>query len=201
MTLDGLLSQLEDTSLRAAKIAEGLEQMTLVVDFEQDEESRKASYRDGREVLRPLMEAENGSTMPVYYAVGNSHLDLAWLWPFQETIRKTARTFAAQLRHMEEYPEYKFIQSQPASYEMCKKYYPELYERIKEAVKRGQWIADGAMYVEPDTNMASGESLIRQLIYGKRFYKEEFDVDSEILWLPDTFGYTSALPKISKRLK
>lgn len=196
MTLDGLLSQLEDTSLRAAKIAEGLEQMTLVVDFEQDEESRKASYRNGREVLRPLMEAENGSTMPVYYAVGNSHLDLAWLWPFQETIRKTARTFAAQLRHMEEYPEYKFIQSQPASYEMCKKYYPELYERIKEAVKRGQWIADGAMYVEPDTNMASGESLIRQLIYGKRFYKEEFDVDSEILWLPDTFGYTSALPKI-----
>lgn len=196
VTLDGLLSQLDDTSLRAAMIAEGLEQMTLVIDFEQNEEKRKESYRAGREVLRPLMEAENGSTMPVFYAVGNSHLDLAWLWPFQETIRKTARTFAAQLRHMEEYSEYKFIQSQPASYEMCKKYYPELYARIKEAVKRGQWIADGAMYVEPDTNMTSGESLIRQLLYGKRFYKEEFDVDSEILWLPDTFGYTNALPKI-----
>lgn len=195
-TLDGLLSQLDQTSLRAAKIADALEQMTLAVDFEQSPEKRDESYKAGREVLRPLMEAENGSTMPVYYAVGNSHLDLAWLWPLHETYRKTARTFAAQLRHIEEYPEYKFIQSQPASYEMCKKYYPELYARIKEAVKAGQWIADGAMYVEPDTNMTSGESLIRQLMVGKKFYKEEFDVDSEILWLPDTFGYTSALPKI-----
>jgi len=195
-TLDGLLSQIDHTSLRAAKIEEGLEQMTLAVDFEQSLEKRKESYRAGREILKPLMEAENGSTMPVYYAVGNSHLDLAWLWPLHETYRKTSRTFAAQLRHMEEYPEYKFIQSQPASYEMCKKYYPELYARIKEAVKGGQWIADGAMYVEPDTNLTSGESLVRQLLYGKKFYKEEFDVDSEILWLPDTFGYTSALPKI-----
>ncbi len=195
-TLEGLLSQLDQTTLRAAKIEEGLEQMTLVVDFEQSLEKRKESYRKGREVLRPLMEAENGSTMPVYYAVGNSHLDLAWLWPLHETYRKTSRTFAAQLRHMEEYPEYQYIQSQPAAYEMCRKYYPELYARIKEAVKSGQWIADGAMYVEPDTNMTSGESLVRQLLYGKKFYKEEFDVDSEILWLPDTFGYTSALPKI-----
>lgn len=195
-TLNGLLSQLDQTSLRAAKIAEGLEQMTLAVDFEQSQEKRNESYRAGREVLRPLMEAENGSTMPVYYAVGNSHLDLAWLWPLHETYRKTSRTFAAQLRHMEEYPEYKYIQSQPASYEMCKKYYPELYARIKEAVKGGQWIADGAMYVEPDTNMTSGESLVRQLLVGKKFYKEEFGVDSEVLWLPDTFGYTGALPKI-----
>ena len=195
-TLDGLLSQLDQTSLRAAKIADGLQEMTLVVDFEQSLEKRKESYVKGREVLRPLMEAENGSTMPVFYSVGNSHLDLAWLWPMHETYRKTSRTFAAQLRHIEEYPEYVFTQSQPASYEMCKKYYPELYARIKEAVKSGQWIADGAMYVEPDTNMTSGESLIRQLLVGKKFYKEEFDVDSEILWLPDTFGYTSALPKI-----
>lgn len=197
-TLSRLLETLEESSLRAAKIAKALEQFTLIVDFEQPRAERIASYLKAREALRPVMEAKNGSTAPVFYAVGNAHLDLAWLWPMAETYRKTERTFAAQLRLIEEYPEYKFIQSQPASYEMCKKYYPELFARIKEAVKGGQWIADGAMWVEPDTNMAGGEALIRQLVHGKRYYKEEFDVDSEILWLPDTFGYTAALPQILK---
>lgn len=197
-TLSRLLETLDESSLRAAKIAKALEQFTLIVDFEQPRAERIASYLKAREALRPVMEAKNGSTAPVFYAVGNAHLDLAWLWPMAETYRKTERTFAAQLRLIEEYPEYKFIQSQPASYEMCKKYYPELFERIREAVKSGQWIADGAMWVEPDTNMAGGEALIRQLIHGKRYYKEEFDVDSQILWLPDTFGYTAALPQILK---
>ncbi len=197
-TLSALLLTLDETSLRAAKIAKALQEFTLIADFEQPREGRIASYRQAREALRPAMEAKNGSSAPVFYAVGNAHLDLAWLWPMAETYRKTERTFAAQLRLIEEYPEYKFIQSQPASYEMCKKYYPELFARIKEAVKGGQWIADGAMWVEPDTNMASGEALIRQLIHGKRYYKEEFDVDSKVLWLPDTFGYTAALPQILK---
>lgn len=195
-TLSRLLDTLDETSLRAAKIAKALEQFTLIVDFEQSRERRIASYKEAREALRPVMEAKNGSSAPVFYAIGNAHLDLAWLWPMAETYRKTARTFAAQLRLIEEYPEYKFIQSQPASYEMCKKYYPELFARIKEAVKGGQWIADGAMWVEPDTNMAGGEALIRQLVHGKQYYKEEFDVDSRVLWLPDTFGYTAALPQI-----
>ncbi len=197
-TLHRLLETLEETSLRAAKIAKALEQFTLIVDFEQDREARIASYKEAREALRPVMEAKNGSSAPVFYAIGNAHLDLAWLWPMAETYRKTERTFAAQLRLIEEYPEYKFIQSQPASYEMCKKYYPELFARIKEAIKGGQWIADGAMWVEPDTNMAGGEALIRQLVHGKRYYKEEFGVDSKVLWLPDTFGYSACLPQILK---
>lgn len=197
-TLGRLLETLEKTSLRGARIARALQQFTLIVDFEQPREQRVASYRAAREVLRPVLEAKNGSSAPVFYAVGNAHLDLAWTWPMEETFRKTARTFAAQLRLMEEYPDYKFIQSQPASYEMCRKHYPELFARIKEAVKGGQWIADGAMWVEPDTNMAGGEALIRQLIHGKRYYREEFGVDSRILWLPDTFGYSAALPQILK---
>lgn len=197
-TLSRLLTTLDETSLRAAKIAKALEQFTLIVDFEQPGEQRIDSYKKAREALRPVMEAKNGSSAPVFYAIGNAHLDLAWLWPMAETYRKTERTFAAQLRLIEEYPEYKFLQSQPASYEMCKKYYPELFARIKEAVKGGQWIADGAMWVEPDTNMAGGEALIRQLVHGKRYYQEEFDVDSRVLWLPDTFGYTAALPQILK---
>lgn len=197
-TLSRLLDTLDENSLRAAKISDALESFMLAVDFEQDTEGRIASYRAGREALRPALEAVNGSTMPVFYAVGNAHIDLAWLWPMAETHRKTERTFAAQLRLLEEYPEYKFIQSQPAAYEMCRKYYPKLYERIREAIRGGRWIAEGAMWVEPDTNMASGEALIRQLAHGKRYYKEELGIDSEVLWLPDTFGYTAALPQILK---
>lgn len=197
-TLSKLLEVLDNASLRAAKVAQALEQFTLTVDFEQNAEERTASYRAASRMLRPVLEAVNGSTQPVFYAVGNAHLDLAWLWPMAETHRKTARTFAAQLRLLEEYPDYKFIQSQPASYEMCRAHYLELFQRVQEAVKAGRWIADGAMWVEPDTNLAGGEALIRQLVHGKRYYKEVFGVDSKILWLPDTFGYTAALPQILK---
>lgn len=198
VTLRQLLKVVDKDSLRTEKIEEALEQFTLTVDFEQDKEKRTASYRKARKLLKPVLEAVNGSTAPTFYAIGNAHIDLAWLWPMAETHRKTARTFAAQLRLIDEYPDYHFIQSQPAAYEMCRKYYPELFERIRKAVKKGQWIAEGAMWVEPDTNMASGESLIRQLLYGKAYYKKMFDVDSEILWLPDTFGYSAALPQILK---
>ena len=198
-TLSMLMDELPDTSLRAAKISDGLEQYTLLVDFEQPREARLADYRNARKMLAPLLAAPNGPTMPRLSAVGNSHLDLAWLWPMQETERKTARTFAQQLRLLEKYPDYRYIQSQPAAYEMCRKHYPELYERIREAVRQGRWIADGAMYVEPDTNMPSGEALVRQVVHGKRYYKDAFDLESRVLWLPDTFGYSAALPQILRK--
>ncbi len=198
-TLRLLGDQLDPESLRADKIAEALEKATLIADFEQPLEERVASYRAAREALKPALEAVNGSTAPVFYAVGNAHLDLAWLWPMAETHRKTSRTFAAQLRLIDEYPDYKYIQSQPAAYVMCREHYPELYERIRAAIKKGQWIAEGAMWVEPDTNMTSGESLVRQVLHGKRFYKDELGVDSVVLWLPDTFGYSAALPQILRK--
>ncbi|MGF7144532.1 alpha-mannosidase [Anaerotaenia torta] len=198
VTLYETMQCLDDNSLRAAKIADALKKFTYAVDFEQPLDKRMEDYRLARGILKPMLEAKNGSTAPVMYAIGNAHLDIMWLWPYAETIRKTARTFAQQLRLLEMYPEYKFLQSQPQLYQICKENYPELYARMKEAVKRGQWICEGGMWVEPDTNMASGESLIRQLVHGMRFYKEEFDVDCEILWLPDTFGYSAVLPQILK---
>lgn len=198
VTLRGLLSVIDDTSLRAARIEEALEQFTLAVDFEQPREARLADYVRARAILAPAMQAQNGSTAPVMSAVGNAHLDMCWLWPYRETQRKVARTFAQQLRLMDLYPEYRFIQSQPQSYLECKRLYPDVYARIKEKIAKGQWIADGSMWVEPDTNMTSGESLIRQLIYGKRFYRDEFGVDCQLLWLPDTFGYSAVLPQILK---
>jgi len=197
-TLRQLGNEVDQESLRADTIATALEQATLIVDFEQSLDSRIASYKAAREALRPVIEGVNGSTAPEFYAIGNAHLDLAWLWPMDETRRKTSRTFAQQLRLIEENPEYKYLQSQPAAYEMCREHYPELYERIREAIKGGQWIAEGAMWVEPDTNVTSGESLIRQLMHGKRYFKEQLGVDSVLLWLPDTFGYSAALPQILK---
>lgn len=187
---------LDESSLRASRIAAALKRFTYDVDFEQDEDCRIACYVKARMHLKEVLEAVNGTTAPLFWAVGNAHLDLAWLWPLEETKRKTARTFAAQLRLLEKYPQYRFIQSQPAAYEICRLNYPGLFQRIQEKIARGQWIADGAMWVEPDTNMAGGEALIRQLLYGKKYYKEVLGVDSRVLWLPDTFGYTAALPQI-----
>ena len=190
--------EIDPESLRADRIAQALEQATLIADFEQPLADRIASYQAAREALRPVLEAHNGSTAPDFYAIGNAHIDLAWLWPMAETVRKTSRTFAAQLRLLEEYPEYRYLQSQPAAYEMCRQAYPELFERILAAAKEGRWIPEGAMWVEPDTNMTSGESLIRQVVHGKRYFREVFGVDSVVLWLADSFGYSAALPQILK---
>lgn len=197
-TLTEIMEALPSGSLRAAKIGRALQNFTLEVDFEQPADKRALDYKKGRELLRPALECKNGSTAPTFYGIGNAHLDVVWLWPLAETERKVARTFAAQLRLIERYPEYRFLQSQPQTYEFCSRHYPELFDRIKAAIKTGGWIAEGAMWVEPDTNMTSGESLVRQLIHGMRYFKEELGVDCETLWLPDTFGYTAALPQILK---
>ena len=144
------------------------------------------------------MECKNGSTAPEFYAIGNSHLDLEWVWTVKETRRKVARTLGNQLKLIEDYPEYKYIQSQPWTLEIAKNEYPELYERVKKAVKEGNIVIEGGAWVEPDVNMPSGESLVRQFLFGKKFIKDEFDIDSEIFWLPDSFGMSGGLPQILK---
>ncbi|MEQ6120308.1 alpha-mannosidase [Reichenbachiella sp. MALMAid0571] len=149
-----------------------------------------------REVLAvELKKRANASAMKVS-AIGHAHIDIAWLWPLRETVRKTARSFSTALKMMEEYPEYKFGASQPHLYQMVKDNHPELFERIKEAVKQGRWECQGGMWVEADCNVSGGESLVRQLLYGKKFFKEEFDQDVDNLWLPDVFGYSAALPQM-----
>ncbi len=197
-TLNELRRVLDPASLRVSEIEDALERFTVMVDFEQPRHARLKDYAAAREMLRPLMAAKNGSTMPQFYAVGNAHIDICWLWPYRETQRKIARTFAAQVRMMDQYPEYKYVQSQAEAYQICKDLYPDLYERIREKVRAGQWIPEGSMWVEPDTNMTSGESLVRQLLYGKGFFRREFGVDCQVLWLPDTFGYSAVLPQLLK---
>ncbi|MDO5435470.1 MAG: glycoside hydrolase family 38 C-terminal domain-containing protein [Clostridia bacterium] len=193
--LDGFLN--ENDALKEA-IGAVTAKLLDALDMEQPLKARRDAYIRAREIIAPVMNAKNGTFAPSMGVVGNSHLDLAWLWPLGETRRKTARTFAAQLRLLKEYPEALFLQSQCAEYELCRKHYPDLFEEIKKAISGGQWIAEGGMWVEPDTNLAGGESLVRQFLYGKRYFREMLGVDSRIVWLPDTFGYSAALPQIIK---
>jgi len=131
--------------------------------------------------------------------VGHAHIDAAWLWQKHHTVRKTAQTFTSMLWMMKTYDEFRFLQSQPALYEWFRNELPEKYEELRERVREGRWEAEGAMWVEADTNVPSGESLVRQLLYGKKFFREEFDIESRLLWLPDVFGYSAALPQILKK--
>lgn len=131
--------------------------------------------------------------------IGHTHIDVAWLWRLKHTREKCARSFSTVLRLMERYPEYIFLQTQPQLYEYVKNDYPELYEAIKQKVKDGNWEVDGGMWLEADCNIPSGESLVRQILVGSRFIKEEFNKEVEYLWLPDVFGYSWALPQILKK--
>ena len=195
-TLYEVRDNIDPESLRVAEIDAGLRDFTTIVDFELPNDEMLGTVRACRERLRPLLECVNGSTAPTMYAFGHAHIDVAWLWPLAETERKCVRTFAAQLSLMEQYPEYMFLQSQPHLYQMVKDHYPKLYERIKKAVASGQFVPEGGMWVEADTNISGGESLIRQFIHGKRFFREEFGVESVLMWLPDVFGYSGAMPQI-----
>jgi len=150
-----------------------------------------------REILKPHLERKNISDpLLTFYAVGHSHLDLAWLWPLRETRRKAGRTFATALANLKEYPDYVYGASQPQQFEWVKEDYPALYEKIKEAVKEGRFELQGGMWVEADTNVSGGEALIRQFVYGTEFWKKEFGKEVETLWLPDVFGFSGALPQI-----
>ncbi len=197
-TLYQLCESIDQDSLRVAEIGHALRDFTTIVDFELPHAEMLETMRACRERLKPVLACVNGSTAPTLFAFGHAHLDVAWLWPLAETERKAARTCANQLALMEEYPEYKYLQSQPHLFWMIKTRYPELYARVKEAVEQGQFVPDGSTWVEPDTNVPSGESLIRQFIHGKRFFRDEFGVECETLWLPDVFGYSGALPQIMR---
>ncbi len=131
--------------------------------------------------------------------VGHTHIDVAWWWTVAQTREKVARSFATVLKLMDEYPEYIFMSSQPQLYKFLKVRYPELYEKIKERVREGRWEPEGGMWLEADCNVTSGESLVRQFLHGKKFFMDEFGIDSKILWLPDVFGYSAALPQIMKK--
>ena len=132
-------------------------------------------------------------------SVGHTHIDVAWKWRIRQTREKVIRSYSTVMELMKKYPEYLFMASTPQMYEFVKEEEPELFEEIKEKVKEGRFEPEGAMWLEADCNLTSGESLVRQILYGKEYFKEEFGVDSKVLWLPDVFGYSAALPQILKK--
>jgi alpha-mannosidase len=145
------------------------------------------------EALKPLLQ------QATYHLTGNSHIDAAWLWPWTETVDVVKRTFGTALQLMYEYPEYTYTQSAAAYNEWTADKYPEMNAEIAQRIKEGRWEIVGGMWVEPDLNMPDGESLVRQLLVGKRWFKQQYGVETRIGWNPDSFGYTWQLPQIYKK--
>lgn len=150
-----------------------------------------------RDILAPLIASGAGRSAQQMSAVGHAHIDSAWLWPLRETRRKVARTFSNALALADEYPEFTFACTSAQHYAWLKDGYPELFTRVKDAIARGQWHVVGGMWVESDTNLPGGEALVRQFTSGLRWMERELGVRPECLWLPDSFGYTGALPQIA----
>ena len=155
-------------------------------------ETRSETRRRARAASQLLRERvyESGlfrrdGTINVY---AHSHLDLVYLWPIKETFRKNGRTTSNALSLLREYPEYAFSESQPFLYEKLRDFYPEMFAEVRDMIDRGRWEPVGAMYVEPDGNLLGPESWVRQILFGKRFMREELGVDSRVCWLPDVFG-------------
>ena len=186
--------ELPAESMRRARLRRGLDEVCRMM-----ERGKREWIPAARERLKGLLEARNGDTVHTITAIGHAHIDTAWCWPLRETIRKCARTFSTALAYMKDHPDYRFSASQPVQYLWMKEHYPAIYDGIREAVKRGQWEPMGAMWVEPDCNVPSGESLVRQLLHGKDFFEREFGITNRELWLPDVFGYSAALPQILRK--
>lgn len=159
-----------------------------------------ASVQAARAYLKEhLYSLEAAPDSPCIHCVGHTHIDVAWLWPLRVTEDKALRSFATVIQYMQEYPEYLFMSSQPQLYAYVEALSPALFARIREAQRLGRWEAEGAMYVEADCNLSGGEALVRQILHGKRYFKEKFGVDNRLLWLPDVFGYSAALPQILRK--
>ena len=174
-----------------------LEAAAAAIDFapldKNDQAGFDASLRTAQsrlEILKPWLQQFT------IRLVGNSHIDMAWLWPWTETVEVVRNTFQSVLDLMREYPDFKFTMSSARAYEWMQEKYPDLFSQIEQRVKEGRWEIIGGMWVEPDLNMPAGESLVRQILVGKRYFQKNFGVDVKIGWNPDSFGYNWQLPQI-----
>lgn len=200
--LHQLAEQLPYESARKAKIVYLLNKAVDAFDYtNKDEASVRKSAMKANVIIRPLLHSRAEASATDVAVHGHSHIDVAWLWPYRETLRKCSRTFSTVMRLMEQYPDYVFTQSQAQLYEFTKDTYPALYEDIKKAVKAGRWDVQGSMWVEADCNLTGGEALVRQVLVGKNFFKDEFGIETDTLWLPDVFGYSAALPQILQKAR
>ncbi len=191
-TLSSLMYALPERLPRRAEILQALSRMVDLV----DPDDVAGTAADGRAALAEALAQPVQASAHRIVAVGHAHIDSAWLWPVRETIRKCARTFANAVALADADPTFKFACSSAQQYAWVKEQYPNLFAKITEKVAAGQFLPVGGMWVESDTNMPGGEAMARQFVAGKRFFAENFGVETEEVWLPDSFGYSAALPQI-----
>nr|MDQ4006768.1 alpha-mannosidase [Actinomycetota bacterium] len=192
--LAGLMRELTPSEPRRHEILRALERMLDALD--QHDVSGTAAA--ARQHLAGVLARPGHASAHRVSAVGHAHIDSAWLWPLRETERKAARTFASVTELARHYPELVFACSQAQQYAWVQEHQPHVFERIQAAVKSGSWAPVGSMWVEADANMPGGEALARQIVHGKRFFLDELGVDTEEIWLPDSFGYTAAFPQLAR---
>lgn len=194
-----MLDYLDPESGEYAEILKYLHRAVSLLDFSTEESLRETAARAHEFLTEEFYGTYCARQKATTVCIGHTHIDCAWKWTLRQTREKVQRSFATVLELMKRYPEYQFMSSQPLLYEYLKEEAPDLYREVREKIRENRWEAEGAMWVEADCNLPAGESLVRQVLYGKRFFREEFGIDSRILWLPDVFGYSAALPQILKK--
>ncbi|MCH5316423.1 MAG: alpha-mannosidase [Eubacterium sp.] len=200
-TVNQLAEYLPDSSFFKARAINALTEVHKLLFYSPDDTSPEnfiGAIRAAQPYLTEILSEKNGVNAPEVGVIGHSHMDTAWLWHIGETVKKCARTYSNQISLMEQYPEYKFVQSSSCHSDMILKNYPDLFERIKEKVTEGRYEPNGAVWVECDCNITSGEAMVRQFLWGQRFTRKHFGYTSDCFWLPDTFGYSAAIPQIMK---
>ena len=200
-TLNELVETLDETSYRRAEVIRTLTALHRILYYDPtsvEPETFTQALMRGRTIMAPSLARKNSSTAPTVGIVGHSHMDTAWLWPVRETIKKCARTYSNQLNLKQQYPEYRFIQSSAYHSEMIRRHYPGLFKKIQQAVAEGWYEPNGGVWVECDCNITSGEAMVRQFLWGQRYTRQYFGYTSNCFWLPDTFGYSAAIPQIMK---
>ncbi|MEY9856665.1 alpha-mannosidase [Catenulispora sp. GAS73] len=192
--LGELMAELPEDSARRYEIVRAVERALDAVDLQNVNATAAAARERLAEVLaKPAVPSAHQIS-----AVGHAHIDSAWLWPLRETVRKVARTTANMTNLLDSEPEFIYTMSQAAQYDFIKTHRPEVYEKVKKAVADGRFVPAGGMWVESDTNMPGSEAMARQFVHGKRFFLDEFGVENDEAWLPDTFGFAGGLPQIIK---
>jgi alpha-mannosidase len=200
-TLTTLVQALHEDSFRRADILYTLSKVHSILYYDPDKSSEadfRNALRETHPLLKEQLQKKNGPTAPYVGLTGHSHMDTAWLWPMSETVKKCARTYANQMNLMDEYPEYTFVQSSAFHSEWIRVHYPELFARIQQRVQEGRYEPNGGVWVECDCNLTGGEYLLRQFLWGQRFTQKYFNYKADTFWLPDTFGYSYAIPQIMK---
>ena len=200
-TVNQMVECLDKDSFRRADLIRTLLEVHKTVYYsveDIDRETFLAKLAEADTLLNAQLAKKNSETTPFAGLIGHSHMDTAWLWHKGETLKKCARTYANELNLMAQYPEYTFIQSSAYHGDMIRRHYPQLFARIQQAVAAGRYEPNGGVWIECDCNITSGESMIRQFLWGQRFTRKYFGYTSNCFWLPDTFGYSASIPQIMK---